>query len=335
MRSLAIKFVTMKWLVSTVLLVLSVDVAAHRFAQSSLDVRALGDGKVSAVWKTPAQATSPIPMLPILPTGCVIESATPWFPEGTGKVQRQEWNCEFEWLEGVELGVSGLSENQSSAVISVRPRPEVFFQTVVTAEEPTYLVPSQRSLVSTGAHYLWLGAEHIAVGVDHLFFVTGLLLLVGWGKRLIYTVTAFTAGHSITLALVSLGIVTNPEALIEWLIAVSIWVLAVELGREQGASRLWQKPWYLAGAFGLLHGMGFAGALAETGLPQLHLPTALLFFNVGIELGQIAFILVLVFVGALIRRLLGEHLWLQTAPVYILGAVSTFWVLDRTGGLFG
>ena len=85
--------------------------------------------------------------------------------------------------------------------------------------------------------------------MDHLFFVTGLLLLVGWGKRLIYTVTAFTVGHSITLALVSLGIVTNPEALIEWLIAVSIWVLAVELGREQGASRLWRQPWYLAGAF--------------------------------------------------------------------------------------
>lgn len=325
----------MKWLMATVLLVLSVDVTAHRFAPSSLDVRALGDGKVSAVWKTPAQATSPVPMLPMLPAGCEVRNATPWFPEGTGKVQRQEWSCEFEWLEGVELGVSGLSENQSSAVISVRPRPEVFFQTVVTADEATYVVPSQRSLVSTAAHYLWLGAEHIAVGVDHLFFVTGLLLLVGWGRSLIYTVTAFTVGHSITLALVSLGIVTNPEALIEWLIAVSIWVLAVELGREQGASRLWRRPWYLAGAFGLLHGMGFAGALAETGLPQLHLPTALLFFNVGIELGQIAFILVLVFIGAIIRRLLGEYLWLNTAPVYILGAVSTFWVLDRTGGLLG
>ncbi|MED5355581.1 MAG: HupE/UreJ family protein, partial [Pseudomonadota bacterium] len=134
--------------------------------------------------------------------------------------------------------------------------------------------------------------------------------------------------------LVSLGFVTNPEALIEWLIAVSIWVLALELSRPEKKSRLWDKPWYLAGGFGLLHGMGFAGALAETGLPQMHLPTALLFFNVGIELGQLAFIALLTLAGAMISKI-SRAPWLQIAPVYLLGAVSTFWVLDRTGSLFG
>ena len=131
-----------------------------------------------------------------------------------------------------------------------------------------------------------------------------------------------------------LGFVTNPEALIEWLIAVSIWVLALELSRPEQKSRLWDKPWYLAGGFGLLHGMGFAGALAETGLPQMHLPTALLFFNVGIEVGQLAFIAVLTAAGGLISKIIRAH-WLQFAPVYLLGAVSTFWVLDRSGSLFG
>ena len=147
-----------------------------------------------------------------------------------------------------------------------------------------------------------------------------------------YTITAFTVGHSITLALVSLGIVTNPEALIEWLIAVSIWVLAYELSKTQRKSRLWARPWYLAGGFGLLHGMGFAGALAETGLPQMHLPAALLFFNVGIELGQLIFVAFLTLVGAVVSRLSSAP-WLRLAPVYVLGAVSTFWVLERTGAL--
>lgn len=305
---------------------------AHRFAPSALDVRALANGEISVVWKTPAQATSSVPMLPIMPENCELRSETPWFPEGTGKVLRQQWSCAVESLEGQILGVSGLAANQSSAVVSVRPRPEVFFQAVLTAEEPAFTVPEQRSGVATALHYLWLGAEHIAIGTDHLFFVAGLLLLVGWGTRLVYTVTAFTLGHSITLAMVSLGVVTNPEALIEWLIAVSIWVLAFELSNSEKRSRLWERPWYLAGAFGLLHGMGFAGALAETGLPQMYLPTALLFFNVGIEIGQLAFIALLTVAGVLISKI-SKAGWLQLAPVYLLGAVSTFWVLDRTGSL--
>ena len=235
---------------------------AHRFAPSALDIRALTNGEISVVWKTPAQATSSVPMLPVKPDGCEVLSETPWFPEGTGKVLRQQWSCASETLEGLTVGVSGLAANQASAVVSVRPNSEVFFQEVLTASNPSFTVPAQRSGWATALHYLWLGAEHIAIGTDHLFFVAGLLLLVGWGSRLVYTVTAFTVGHSITLALVSLGFVTNPEALIEWLIAVSIWVLAYELSRPDQKSRLWDKPWYLAGGFGLLHGMGFAGALA-------------------------------------------------------------------------
>ncbi len=307
---------------------------AHRFAPSALDVRALSNGEISVVWKTPAQATSNIPMLPVLPAGCSVVSETPWFPEGTGKVLRQQWHCETDSLEGLALSVSGLAENQSSAVVSVRPQPGVFFQEVLTVSEPVFVVPAQRSLLETASHYLWLGAEHIAIGIDHLFFVAGLLLLVNWGRRLVYTITAFTVGHSITLALVSLGIITNPEALIEWLIAVSIWALAYELSKPDQQSRLWRRPWYIAGAFGLLHGMGFAGALAETGLPQVHLPTALLFFNVGIEVGQLVFVALLTLLGALVSRITSAT-WLKAAPVYVLGAVSTFWVLERTGALLG
>ena len=319
----------------TLLLMILLPLAAqaHRFAPSALDVRALSNGEISVVWKTPAQATSSVPMLPVLPQGCSVVSETPWFPEGTGKVLRQQWECASESLEGLPLGVSGLAANQASAVVSVRPQPEVFFQEVLTVSAPVFVVPAQRSLADTALHYLWLGAEHIAIGIDHLFFVAGLLLLVSWGRRLVYTITAFTVGHSMTLALVSLGFVTNPEALIEWLIAASIWALAYELSRTHQRSRLWERPWYLAGGFGLLHGMGFAGALAETGLPQVYLPTALLFFNVGIEVGQLFFVAILTLIGAAVARISTAN-WLKLAPVYILGTVSTFWVLDRTAALF-
>ena len=303
---------------------------AHRFAPSALDVRALSNGDISVVWKTPAQATSSVPMLPVLPTECSVVSQTPWFPEGTGKVLRQQGQCESESLEGLALSVSGLAKisHPRWCLLDLNP---VFFQEVLTVSEPVFVVPAQH-LVGNGGHYLG-GAEHIAIGIDHLFFVAGLLLLVSWGRRLVYTITAFTVGHSITLALVSLGIVTNPEALIEWLIAVSIWALAYELSTPDKQSRLWERPWYLAGAFGLLHGMGFAGALAETGLPQVHLPTALLFFNVGIEVGQLIFVALLTMVGVVISRISSAP-WLKLAPVYVLGAVSTFWVLERTGALF-
>ena len=325
----------MKRFLTVLLLVVTPLIAeAHRFAPSALDVRALSNGEISVVWKTPVQVTSNVPMLPVAPAGCAVISETPWFPEGTGKVLRQQWSCGGASLEGLVLSVSGLAANQSSAVVSVRPQPDVFFQEVLTVQNPEFLVPAQRSALSTALHYFWLGAEHIAVGTDHLFFVAGLLLLVGWGRRLFYTVTAFTVGHSMTLALVSLGIVTNPESLIEWLIAVSIWLLAVELSRPGRESRLWQRPWYLAGGFGLLHGMGFAGALAETGLPQLYLPTALLFFNLGIEVGQLAFIALMTGVGFVVTRF-SQVTWLSRVPVYVLGAVSTFWVLDRTSALFG
>jgi len=175
-----------------------------------------------------------------------------------------------------------------------------------------------------------LGAEHIWAGIDHLLFVLGLLLLVGGGSRLIWTITAFTAGHSVTLAMVTLGVFDYPVALIEFLIALSIFVLAIELTRERGQSTLWRHPWWLAGGFGLLHGMGFAGALADTGLPQANVPLALLFFNIGIEAGQLAFIAMLLGFGFLARRLSPTYSasWVQL-PVAVLGIASAMWCIER------
>ena len=199
-----------------------------------------------------------------------------------------------------------------------------------SAKAPDFLVPAEVTQANLAVDYSWLGAEHIWAGPDHLLFVMGLLLLVGWNRRLIYTVTAFTLGHSLTLALITLNAFPYPVALVEFLIAVSIFVLAVELSRPCGAGRLWRRPWWLAGSFGLLHGMGFAGALAETGLPQSHVPLALLFFNMGIELGQLAFIAALVAAVAVGQRLPGIQFarW-RSFPVLVLGVLSAMWCIER------
>ena len=178
--------------------------------------------------------------------------------------------------------------------------------------------------------YTWLGMEHIWGGIDHLLFVFGLLLLVGGGKRLVWTITAFTLGHSVTLSLVTLGYFDYPVALVEFAIALSIFVLALELARREGAGMFRRYPWWLAGGFGLLHGMGFAGALAEVGLPQTELPLALLFFNIGIELGQLAFIFALLGLWLLVRRFVAR--WepqLLPVPVYVLGSLSAMWCIER------
>jgi hypothetical protein len=204
------------------------------------------------------------------------------------------------------------------------------YQQVLNAEQPDFVVPAESSAGEVMSDYTTLGIEHIWSGIDHLLFVFGLLLLVGGGKRLLWTITAFTLGHSITLSLVTLGYFDYPVALVEFAIALSIFVLAVELTRTEKHDKLWRNPGWLAGGSGLLHGMGFAGALAETGLPQDNLPLALLFFNVGIEIGQIAFIFLALAIWLLIRKPLAP--WqdrLLPVPVYVLGALSAMWCIER------
>jgi hydrogenase/urease accessory protein HupE len=201
---------------------------------------------------------------------------------------------------------------------------------VLNAEQPAFIVPQEPGAGEVMTDYTVLGVEHIWSGIDHLLFVFGLLLLVGGGTRLLWTITAFTVGHSITLSLVTLGFFGYPVALVEFTIALSIFVLAVELTRKARHDLLWRHPWWLAGGFGLLHGMGFAGALAETGLPQDNVPLALLFFNIGIELGQIAFILAVFVVWFLVRKPLAPvQERLLPVPVYILGTLSAMWCIER------
>jgi hydrogenase/urease accessory protein HupE len=192
------------------------------------------------------------------------------------------------------------------------------------------------NLANLAYTYLISGAEHILFGFDHLLFVFGLLLLLQGLWPLVKTITAFTVAHSITLGLAVLGVVNAPSAPVEIVIALSIVLLAREIimGQRGDRSLVHRVPWLIAFIFGLFHGLGFAGALGELGLRASDIPLALLFFNLGVELGQLGFIALMLVINAMIGRQLQQ--WaprLPTALAYGLGGISTYWFLERLPGL--
>jgi hypothetical protein len=176
-----------------------------------------------------------------------------------------------------------------------------------------------------------LGVRHILDGVDHLLFVLGLFLLVRSGRALVGTITAFTIAHSLSLVLATWGVVTLPSRPVEALIAASIVLVAREVARRPDAKPTiaGQQPWAVAFAFGLVHGLGFAGALAEIGLPPAHAALALLAFNVGVEVGQLLFVTVLFFVALPFRRVLRHAPSLRLLPAYAMGTIAVAWVIER------
>lgn len=206
----------------------------------------------------------------------------------------------------------------------------------LTALSPESVVGGSGGFANTARTYLHFGITHILGGYDHLLFLIALMLLISSTWQVIGAVSGFTVSHSITLAVSVLGIFRPPQTVIEALIALSILILAVELVRkERGIHSLTtRKPWLIAFAFGLLHGFGFASALLETGLPQQDIPTALFFFNVGVELGQIAFIAGILILGKIVFSMLPRPFWLNHACHYALGSIAAFWTIERVAAFW-
>ena len=211
-------------------------------------------------------------------------------------------------------------------------------------EETSLIIPIATSAAAVAKQYTVAGIEHILVGTDHLLFVLCLMIIAGRFKRLLLTVTGFTLAHSITLSLATLDIVRLPTELVELLIALSIVLLAVEIIKhrrapaEQLPSFTWRHPVSASSAFGLLHGFGFAVVLQELGLPTAMKAQALLFFNIGVELGQLLFIalvLIIVFLGLRTIAPVSKHRTLLTdMVVYGVGITSSYWLFERLAALF-
>lgn len=325
----------------SVLLVVSMVLAAasasaHPLAPSLLDLRELGGGRVAVIWKASRFTAPGARVAPMLPASCQAQDAPVAKVDDDSVTRTWTVTCDPAGLVGAQIGFSGLGEARIDALVRVTLADGRVIRGIVRAANPLLTVPERERRLDVVRDYVRIGIEHILTGLDHLLFVAGLVMLVRGRRQLLETVTAFTVGHSITLSLSVLDIVRVPSRPTELLIALSVFLLAVELAREPSAppSILRRRPWVMAVLFGLLHGLGFAGALREIGLPQAEVPLALFSFNVGIEIGQLAFVTVLLAAGALLRRVnVAWPRWAQLVPLYTMGSLAAFWCFERAAAL--
>jgi hydrogenase/urease accessory protein HupE len=237
-----------------------------------------------------------------------------------------------ETLQGKILTIEGLNKTLIDVLVNVTYLNGDKVTLMLQPDKDSSIIPGETKFYDVIETYSKLGIEHILFGIDHLLFVLALILITKGKWKLLKTITAFTLAHSITLSLATLGVVGLPTAPVEAVIALSIVFLAVELihyynGREGLTIR---HPWVVAFTFGLLHGFGFARALLEVGLPQSDIPAALFFFNVGVELGQLAFVIVVLgLLWALGKIKIAWPSWLKLVPPYAIGSIAAFWLIER------
>jgi hydrogenase/urease accessory protein HupE len=307
----------------------------HALQPGYLEVRLIDEDLYAVVWKTPATGAYPMAIAAQLPESC--DPRTPEQPIWDGAAYVARWTARCPGgLEGGVIHVAGLDRTSTDVLVRFDFADGVSEARRLTAGDSSFTVPTQPSRLEVARTYFLFGVEHILLGIDHLLFVLALLLLVNGVRRVIATVTAFTLAHSLTLAGATLGFVHMPGPPIEAVIALSIVFVASEIihSRRGKPGLTEQYPWVVAFIFGLLHGFGFAGALTEVGLPQNSIPTALLFFNVGVEIGQLLFIASVFAIGALARQItrridLPQPTWAWAVTPYAIGSLAVFWVIQR------
>ena len=285
-----------------------------------------GDARFFEVlWKQPAVQNGRLAIDPVFPEGCIMEDAAP--PEVTPAAYIQRWVTDCDLSRGL-IHISGLSMTLTDVMVRIADADGDSSNYLLRPENPTLDLSG-----SAAGHlsYLWIGVEHLVFGIDHVLFVVGLVLFIRAPWALLKTITAFTVAHSITLALSVLGWVKLNQGPVEAVIALSILFLARELTQDESRrSKLTLgNPWIMAFIFGLLHGLGFAGALADIGLPEDTLWLSLLLFNVGIELGQILIIGVLLAISWIASRFT-ELTTITRIGAWGMGALAAFWTIDRT-----
>lgn len=312
--------------------------SAHRLSPAFFGLTEIEPNVFQAQWKVSISGGLADAMQPQVPAGCAVVGGVRTYSVEDARIDHGRISCD-EPLPGKLFEVNGLAATQTDVLLRVDYLDGSSFTHRLVPERPNVLIPEDAGALDVAATYLVLGVEHILLGIDHLLFVLALLLLVRGLGRLVVTVTAFTVAHSITLGAATLGFVNVPIAPVEATIALSILFVAMELARGNAAtanpgansSLTVRFPWIVAFTFGLLHGFGFAGALSEVGLPQGAIPLALLFFNVGVELGQLMFIAAVLVLGWGLRYLsVPIPRWSARLTAYAIGSVAAFWVFERT-----
>jgi hydrogenase/urease accessory protein HupE len=311
---------------------------AHESRPAYLEVNELVPGRYAVLWRTPMNAGMGLPVRLELPAG-VRDLSPPTLRElSDSRIERRLIESP-DGLAGKRIQFVGLQGTLTDVLVRVQLTNGTQSSILVHPSNAWVEIPRAPGPFAVAKTYTALGIEHILTGFDHLCFVLALVLIVGFNRRLFWTVTAFTLAHSITLALATLGVIHVPSPPVEATIALSIVFVAGEiLQRQRGRQGLVsRKPWLVAFIFGLLHGLGFAGALAQIGLPANSIPLALLFFNVGVEIGQLLFIAAVFAVSRLLYRLASNRIDLRRAaviPAYMIGGLASFWVIERVSGFW-
>ena len=314
---------------------------AHEVRPAYLQLHQTAPDTYEILWKVPALGEDlRLALYVELPDDCVAVGE-PRATSANGALTERWKIRRAGGLTGSPIRIAGLSAMATADVLVRLERLDGSAQVVrLTPAEPSFVVEAAPRKSQVAATYTRLGVEHILSGADHLLYILAMLLLVKGWKRIVATMTAFTATHSLTLTAATLGWVHIPQPPVEACIALSIVFIAREtVCSEEGRPGLTERwPWVVSFTFGLLHGLGFAGALAEVGLPPSAIPIALLFFNVGVEIGQLVFVAAVLALLALareaIRRLrpgagLRPSLFLRLAPPYAIGGMAMFWVIQR------
>ena len=317
---------------------------AHEVRPGFLELRQTGPEAFDVLWKVPARGNARLGIYARLPGNC--EEVSPVRRARARGAFTERWTVSCKGgLAGGTVAIDGLSATLTDVLVRLERSDGTNGIARLTPSAPSFVVAAAPSRLRVAETYLRLGVEHILLGIDHLLFVACLLLLAGTGRRILITITGFTLAHSLTLALSALEWVRLPVPPVEAAIALSIVFLAVEIARGEKSSLTHRYPIAVSASFGLLHGFGFAAALREIGLPQTELPTALLFFNVGVEIGQVLFVLALIVALLSFRKAVSRSTGrtgtpklltaqLQTPACYIIGAVASYWLIDRVSGFW-
>ena len=328
-RSLRLKFAACLMLI---LLAFSFELAADEFRPALLEVTEQEGGWVEVTWKVPTLGEQVLAITPVMP-----EFFKPFGPGSSRRVpgaviETKSYTTDGQALHGAMLGVEGLAAVPADVVVRISLLDGIEHSAILRSNNTSFTIPEQITNSELAVSYWRMGTIHILEGFDHLLFLLTLLLIVTGIWPLLKTVTAFTLAHSLTLALATLGLIHIPQVPTEGVISLSIMLLAVEVVRKnQGKLTLSERyPWLIAFTFGLVHGLGFAGALYEIGVPQHAVPLALLMFNVGVESGQVIFVVAVSVLLAGLHHLHGHTaLTLMRATPYAIGGVAAFWTIQR------